>query len=53
MYSVLGTLMKPICSATADVLVSCTFASEMDDSSIAMSSAKSRSFKNLAGCLFD
>ena len=47
MYSVLGTLMKPICSAAAYVLVSCTFAFEMDDSSIAMSSAKYRLFKKL------
>ena len=50
MCSVLGTLMmRPSFFPTVAVLISCTCALGIEDSSNAMSSAKSKSFKILAG----
>ena len=50
-YSVFGALMtRPRLAAASAVLVSWACAREIEDSSKAMSSAKSRSFNDLAGC---
>ena len=50
-YSVFGALMtRPNSAAASAVLVSWAYACEIEDSSKAMSSAKSRSFNDFAGC---